>query len=168
MPDSISIRVATSPDDTPVSKLLKASYPVLMTESYEPAVLAAALPLMTQANPKLLSSGTFYLCESKDQHIVGCGGWTRERPGSGEVIPERGHIRHFATHPDWVGRGIGRAIYDRCEEEARLAGIRQFECFASLNAEGFYASLGFETVGRIEVQMAPDLTFPSILMERAI
>ncbi|MBA4174894.1 MAG: GNAT family N-acetyltransferase, partial [Hyphomicrobium sp.] len=55
----LSIRVATPEDREAVTRLLQRSYPALMAGSYEPAVLAAALPLMTQANPALLASGTF-------------------------------------------------------------------------------------------------------------
>ena len=151
-----------------MSGLLEASYPTLMPPGYDAAVLAAALPLMTRANPALLSSGTYFLAESVDGLTVGCGGWTRERPGSGEVAPDLAHIRHFATHPEWIGRGVGRALYSRCAREARAAGARRLECYASLNAEGFYAALGFKSLERIEVPMGAGATLPSLLMARSI
>ena len=138
-----------------------------MRESHDPAVLDAALPLMTRANPVLLASGTYYLAESDAGLAVGCGGWSRERPGSGEVAPELAHIRHFATHPEWIGRGIERALYARCEQDARAAGIRRFECNASLNGEGFYAALGFAPVRPIELPMG-SVAVPAILMQRSI
>lgn len=168
MLDRILIRETTQDDQMRVGALLSASYSELMCESYEAAVLEAALPLMTHANPALLSSGTYYLSESVDGDVTGCGGWTLKRPGSGEIVPELAHIRHFATHPDWIGKGIGRAIYALCEKKARLAGAGHFECYASLNAEGFYSSLGFKRVKRIVVPMATRVIFPSILMKRAI
>ncbi len=163
-----SIRVATREDDSAVSELLKASYPVLMKASYDAAVLARALPLMTRANPALLSSGTYYLSETGDGRIAGCGGWTLEQPGSGEVTPGLAHIRHFATHPDLIGRGIGKATYAVCEADARKAGAWQYECYASLNAKGFYQSLGFNEVCQMEVVMGSELRFPSLLMRRVI
>ena len=83
-------------------------------------------------------------------------------------MPELAHIRLFATRPEWLGRGIGRQLYGRCEEEARSSGVRRFECQASLNAEGFYAALGFRSVGRIEVRVGPGPLLPSVLMERSI
>jgi GNAT superfamily N-acetyltransferase len=81
-----------------------------MKAGYDAFFLSAALPLMTRANPTLLQSGTYYLSETQDGTIIGCGGWTFERPGGGEVVPGLVHIRHFATHPDWIGRGIGTAL----------------------------------------------------------
>ena len=123
---------------------------------------------MTRANATLLSAGTYYLAVSDNGLVVGCGGWTRERPGSGEVGPALAHIRQFATHPDWTGRGIGRAIYAKCEREARSDGVQRFECYSSLNAEGFYAALGFHPIQQIALPMEQGLEVPSILMERLI
>lgn len=168
MTAEVTLRVATPADGRAVGALLRASYPVLMRAGYDEAVLKGALPLMTRANPTLLSSGTYYVAETGSGLMVGCGGWTRERPGTGEVLPQLGHIRHFATHPDWIGRGIGRAIHDRCEEAARSAGVTRFECYASRNAAGFYAALGFSALREIAVPMGPDLAFPSVLMARTI
>lgn len=151
-----------------MSELLAASYPVLMPSSYDANLLADALPVMTRANPTLLAGETYYLAETTDGKIVGCGGWTRERPNSGDVLPGLGHIRHFATHPEWLGRGVGRTIYARCEDAARAAALRRFQCYASLNAEGFYKALGFRPLRRIKIAMAPGIGLPSMLMERSI
>lgn len=168
MRTEFTIRVATPEDGPRVSALLNASYPVLMRASYDNAVLALALPMITQASPALLSSGMYYLAETVSGYVVGCGGWTPERPGSGETVPKLGHIRHFATHPDWLRRGIGCAIYKECEGQARRVGMRSFECYASLNGERFYKALGFKAVQEIAVLLGQDLKFPSILMERSI
>ena len=162
------VRPTTRDDHARVSALLAASYPDLMRTGYDASVLQAALPLMTQANPTLLSSGTYYVAESTEGHVIGCGGWTSERPGDRDIVAGLAHIRHFATHPAWTGRGIGRRIYGVCEEQARTYDILQFECYASLNAEGFYTSLGFEAAERLDVPMGPTLMFPSILMRRSI
>ena len=163
-----TFRVAVPDDASRVTALLQASYPVLMTEGYEVALLRAALPYMTQANPKLLSSGTYHLALAADGRIVGCGGWTRGRPGTAEVADGVAHIRHFATHPDWVGQGVGRAIYGLCEKEARAAGVARFECYSSLSAVQFYLALGFTISESVEVLLADGIGLPSVLMVRAI
>ncbi len=163
----VTLRLAMPRDEAAVSDLLETSYSVLMPSSYDEPVLAAALPLMTRASPSLLSSGKYYLAESA-RRIVGCGGWSRERPGSKERVHGLAHLRHFATHPAWIGRGVGRSIYSRCEERARAAGVQRFQCYSSLNADGFYAALGFHCVGRIVVPMGRDVSLPGVLMERSI
>ncbi len=162
------IRETTIDDCAGVTAILTASYPALMQTGYEPSVLAAALPAMTRANPVLLSSGTYFVALTEAGEYAGCGGWTKERPGATERTDGLGHIRHFATHPNHTGKGIGRAIYLACKAQARAEGIRQFECYASLNAEGFYRSLGFEVIAKIDVPMGQDRTLPSLHMARTI
>jgi N-acetylglutamate synthase-like GNAT family acetyltransferase len=163
-----ALRIATQDDEALVNELLQASYPELMATSYDAAILADALPQFTKANPSLLSGGTYYLAESTEHGVIGCGGWTRERPGTGEIVPGLGHIRHFATHASWTGRGIGRSIYAKCEEEARSAGVTRFECYSSINGQGFYASLGFESVRKINVNLSSDVSVPGVLMALSI
>ena len=161
-----AIRVAALEDGTQVCELLSAAYPALMRESYDAQVLNAALPQMTRANPVLLKSGTFYVAQTKGGQFAGCGGWTFERPGSGETVPRLAHIRHFATHPNWLRQGVGRSIYRCCEDFAVAAGVREFECLASLNAVGFYQSLGFKTIANIQMTMGPGISIPTALMTR--
>jgi GNAT superfamily N-acetyltransferase len=166
--DGYSLRAATPDDSAAVSALLEASYPPLLAPDYDPRLLAAALPLMTRANPRLLASRTYYVAETGGDAVVGCGGWTVEAPGGGESRPGIGHIRHFAIHPEWTRRGIGRALLDRCIEEARTQGIVNLECFSTLTAEAFYRSAGFVTVGPINVPMSPTVALPSVHMRLLI
>lgn len=168
MPWDYSVRVSRPEDEQAVIALLEASYPRLMGERYGPAEVTAALPTATQVVSQLLSTETYYVAESGDGRIVGCGGWTAERPGTGKREKGLGHLRLFGTHPDWLRRGVGRAIYDRCETQARAAGVRRFECYASLNATAFYQALGFHAVREIMLPVAPTVSFASMVMERTV
>jgi GNAT superfamily N-acetyltransferase len=160
------VRVAKPNDADAVGAVLRASYPTLMASGYPPDSLARAVPLMVRANPALLRCGTYYLAQGPDGVATGCGGWTFERPGAVDEPLDRslGHIRHFATHPNWLRQGIGRALFERCAADARAAGVRWFECYSSLVAEPFYGALGFVTVEPITIDMGPGLAFPSIRM----
>ena len=108
------------------------------------------MPATTRANPELLASGRYYLVETGTGEPAGCGGWSAHPPGAAEPDPRRAHIRHFATHPAWLRRGVARMLYERCEIDARAAGFTVFETHASLNGEPFYAALGFTEVERLE------------------
>src|SRR5918994_4549128 len=123
----ITVRVAGPDDAEAIGAVLRASYPTLMAPAYPADVLARALPFMVRPNPALLRSGTYYLAATPDNTVVGCGGWTFERPGEPDsaIDPTHGHIRHFATHPDWIRHGIGRALYERCVAEARAVGVQR-------------------------------------------
>lgn len=163
----VHVRIAGAADEAAVERVLRASYPALMAGAYDQALLARVLPMMTSANVKLLASGTYYLAETNGE-AVGCGGWSMEEPGTGSVLPGVAHIRHFGVAEGWAGRGIGRALYARCEADACIAGARLFECYASLNGEPFYAALGFTPFERISVPMGSAATFPSVHMTRPI
>jgi len=168
VPARVSVRPAGPSDHAAIAALFESSYALLMRDAYEPDLLAAALPLITRANPMLLASGTFFVATGTGGAVLGCGGWTHARPGSGRLERGLGHIRHFATHPDSTGQGIGRRLYLSCEEQASEAGIERFECYASLNAEGFYAALGFEKRDDITVTIGHDIDFPAVLMTREL
>ncbi len=167
MSGTISIRLAEPDDAAAVTAVLKASYPKLMGPAYDPQVLQRALPFMAKAQPILLTSGRYYVAQAGSA-LVGCGGWSLETPGTEEKASGVGHIRHFATNPDWTGLGIARSIYAKCEEQARAAGVTRFECYSTLNGELFYAALGFSRIKRIEIPMGPDVMLPAIHMSRPI
>jgi predicted N-acetyltransferase YhbS len=161
------IRIAGPDDAGAVRDVLEDSYPALMAPAYDPTLLARVLPLIVQPHPRLLAEGTYFLAEM-DGEPVGCGGWSMWEASTKAVAPGLAHIRHFAVRTGWTKRGVGRALYARCEHDARAAGVRRFEVQASLNGEPFYAALGFVRIAPIEAPMAPGLTFPSILMRRDI
>jgi GNAT superfamily N-acetyltransferase len=166
MTGHIRLRVASLHDAEAVGALLRVSYPILMSPGYSEDVLARALPLMVRANPALLRSGSFYLAEAPDGAVVGCGGWTFERPGeSGAPIdPTLAHVRHFATHPGFIRRGVGRALLERCMAEARAAGVHRLESESTLVAEPFYAALGFVFVEPLMVELEAGITVPGTRM----
>jgi N-acetylglutamate synthase-like GNAT family acetyltransferase len=165
---AMRLRVTTLEDADAVASVLGPSYTRLMAAAYEPGLLARTLPAITRANPALLSSGRYYLVEAETGEPAGCGGWSPDPPGRRDEDPERAHIRHFATHPDWIRHGVGRLLYERCSADAGAAGFTRFEAWASLNGESFYAELGFSRLEPIEVPMPGNVLFPAIRMERSI
>jgi GNAT superfamily N-acetyltransferase len=99
-----------------VTRLLTTSYTDLLADHYDAALLVDVLPNITTANPALLDSGTYYVAEAADAGIIGCGGWSFERPGTRDIIEGLAHVRHFGTDPRWARRGVAKAILSRCIE----------------------------------------------------
>jgi predicted N-acetyltransferase YhbS len=167
---SFIVRPAQPHDREGVDALLARSYPPLLAPGYDAELLAATLPAMTRAQPKLLACATWFVAVRESGEVVGCGGWTRERPGTGEVEPGLGHVRHFGTHVDHLRQGIARALGMQTLASARAAGIEQLECYSTLVAEKFYASLGFRTIGSMSSPMPRSdrpgelIEFPALLM----
>ncbi len=164
------LRIAGPADAGGVTSVLASAYGRLLVPHYDPAVLAAALPRIAAANPRLLASGTYFVQETADAQataggrIVACGGWTHEAPGTGKVEPGIAHVRHFGTHADWTKQGLGAAIFERCRREALAAQVHTIICFATLGAEGFYRSLGFRVVECVVLTMGGGVQFPSVTM----
>lgn len=66
--------------------------------------------------------------------------------GVGGVHLADGRLLGVFVHPDRVGDGIGRALFEDIEERARAAGLDTLTIHSALNAVGFYESVGFEQV----------------------
>ncbi len=163
----MEIRQSNAGDGLQVEALLGRSYPVTMAGAYDESILSVALPLMTKAQPDLLTSGTFFVVEDAGL-VVGCGGWTFAEPGSGRIVEGLAHLRHFAVDPARSRQGIGRLIFDACSRTAAQQGALRFQVFSSLNAEAFYAGMGLTRIDVVRVPMRADLAFPVVLMEGPI
>lgn len=162
---NFQIRPAILADKDDIEPILEASYSTLLKGFYDADILARAVPIMSKAQPHLLSSGTYYVA-TIDQKIVACGGWTLETPGTKKVKPGASvaHIRHVATHPDHLRNGLAKAIMNHCFAQARAIGVTEFSCFSSLAAVPFYQSVGFIPGAQKTVSFAPDLPFPMVVM----
>ena len=107
-----SVRIARSSDFNAVSNVLLASYSNLLADRYGRDLLEIALPFMTKANATLLASGTYYVAESNTGTLVGCGGWSREQPGSELPFKAKGTsaiLRHTLSR--WDGESGVRCSF---------------------------------------------------------
>ncbi len=163
--ETITIRVARPSDLAAVDALLSRSFPALVKADYPPSVVVTAFPILSRANPALLASGTYHVAEGEDGAILGAGGWTRSGPQGGRR-PGVGHVRHVATHKQWTRRGIGAGVMARTIEQARASGMRVLDCLSTRTAVPFYAALGFEATGPVEVSLRPGIVFPAVRMIR--
>ena len=153
----ITIRAAILDDIEDINRVLERSYPKLMSDTYSKEVLKATLPLMIKANETLVASNRYAVAESVNGKVIGCGGWSHERPYTYDTKEGIAHIRHFATDPDHARQKVGRKIFEWCRDAAEIEKVQLFECFSNLNAEGFYSSLGFNEAKKIKVEMKPSI-----------
>lgn len=163
------VRPSNANDKESVEDILRLSYTDILSNDYEEELLETVLPLLCCTRTELLTSGTWYVAEDPDtSKIVGCGGWTPKSP-LGEAIP---HLRHFATDPSQLRKGVARAIWDRtwedwCEFSRDSKERPKMEVFSTITAESFYASLGFEKVSDITIPIGFACQFPAVLMRRS-
>ena len=121
--------------------------------------MVTAVPIISRAKPSLLRSGTYFLAESLEGEILGAGGWTPHRVRQGVA-----EIRHVVTDHRHQRVGIGRALLEQVIKSTRRAGIQRLDCLATRTAEGFYQSLGFTSMGPIDIELRPGIHFPAIHM----
>ena len=164
---AIHIRPATTDDREVLEELIDACYSTVYPGWYDDVLLSAALPVMLRIDPALLESGR-YFAASLGGRLAGCGGWSTATPGTGRTEETVGHIRHFATHPDFMRSGVGSAIIMRCLEEAKREGMRVLRCFSSIPAERFYARHGFDRIDAVNIMLGDSVAFPAVLMEKKL
>jgi N-acetylglutamate synthase-like GNAT family acetyltransferase len=160
-----TLRAATKQDIAAVDGLLARAYPRLMKPDYPASLLVMALPIISRAQPDLVTCGTYYLIE-EDGVLLGAGGWTASAPGRGTMTRGVGHIRHVVTDDRATRRGVGRALLNHIAGDAKAQGLRRLHCLSTLTAEPFYGAMGFHRIGAISIPLGPAIDFPAIEMER--
>ena len=159
----ISVRTATAADISPVDTLLAQSYARLLKGSYPPSVMVTAVPLISRANPFLISSGTYYVACDEAGAILGAGGWSRSSRGR-----KVADVRHLVTHHQHLRKGVARQIMESVIAEARRAGITQMESLSTRVAVPFYAAMGFDTRMEVDVELRPGIVFPAVRMLKSL
>ena len=56
-------------------------------------------------------------------------------------------LEHLWVHPDAMGRGIGRALFEHAARESKSRGAGEVKIVSDLNDEAFYRHMGARRVG---------------------
>ncbi|MEM1386569.1 MAG: GNAT family N-acetyltransferase [Pseudomonadota bacterium] len=159
MIDELVVRVAERRDLADLDALFGRAYPRSLKADYPPSIMVTALPLISKAQPSLVTCGTFFVAEN-ESGIVAAGGWTPRRDS------RMGDVRHVVTDDQHQRQGIGRAVFDRIFTTARDANVTLLDCKATRTAVPFYKALGFKTLGPLTVDLRPGISFPAVQMQR--
>lgn len=93
-----------------------------------------------------------YVAESSESII---GFWIRAPLNSDRPTPG-----WLFVHPDHMGQGVARALWESVRTEAAARGIKSFVIEADPNAAPFYLTLGAEKIGEKESSAIPGRFFP--------
>jgi GNAT superfamily N-acetyltransferase len=174
-----NLRKAALSDRPAVSRLIELSARGLSREEYSDEQIEAAIRSIFGVDSELIKDGTYFVAEASGQ-LVGCGGWSRRATLFGgdqyaarepaELDPARdaAKIRAFFVHPEWARRGVGRAILERCEQEARACGFRSLELMATLPGLKFYRSLGYVGNERVTLEISGGTTIDFVPMKKEV
>ena len=174
-----AIRLATRADIPRLAELIALSARELSKNDYRPEQIEGALRGAFGVDTQLIDDGTFFVVELENR-IVACGGWsyrrtlfgsdTRAERDSAELDPEvdAAKIRAFFVHPDYARRGIGRALLERCETEARARHFTRLELMGTLPGVRLYQALGYEAGAMTEYPVAPGVTIQFVPMHKRL
>lgn len=174
---SHALRKATADDQAAIEALIARSIRTLGADDYSSQQIESALRGAFGADSQLIRDGTYFVVEAEGQ-IIGCGGWSRRRTLFGsdanaqrdatELDPrvDAARIRAFFVDPAHARKGIGRAILECCEAEARSCGFSRFELMATLPGVALYQACGYVAGDAVEHALEPELAIRFVPMRK--
>jgi GNAT superfamily N-acetyltransferase len=173
------LRTATHADRAALQALIARSARALGARDYRPEQIEAALQGAFGVDSQLIDDGTYFVAETRDGELIGCGGWSRRRTlfggdshaerNAAELDPrtDAARIRAFFVDPGHARQGIGRALLERCESEARARGFSRFELMGTLPGVRLYQALGYVAGELLHYPVAPGVTIEFVPMRKA-
>jgi GNAT superfamily N-acetyltransferase len=150
---SYHLRIATPDDSEAIRALMNLSIHQLQQGYLTPEQVTASAASMG-LDTQLIEDGTYFTVWCDDE-LAGCGGWSRRATlyggnhSAGRDISlldpsrDRARIRAMYTHPDHVGKGIGRMVIEAGEAAAHDEGFKALEMAATMAGKPFYLKCGY-------------------------
>jgi GNAT superfamily N-acetyltransferase len=173
------LREATAADSAEIHELIARSIRALGAADYSADEIEGALNGAFGLDSQLVADGTYFVVES-DGRLVGCGGWSYRRTlfggdaGSGRDAgtldpgTDAAKIRAFFVDPAAARHGIGSAILERCEAEARRHGFRRAEMMATLPGKRLYEARGYIPGERVHYPVGPGVSIEFVPMSKSL
>lgn len=175
----ISIRPAELTEIETLQRLICRSARGLASDDYTSEQIEAALGSAWGVDSQLIRDRTYFAVEIEAK-LVACGGWSKRQAlfgadalsGTEPALLDPGkdaaRIRAFFVHPDWVRRGIGKALLAKCEAEAYRNGFRAAELVATLPGQRLYTACGYQALGAIEFPLRNGLSITFVPMRKVL
>ena len=178
MTDGLPHRLATEADIPRLMVVMEAAISGPLSAFLTPAQVEASRAIMG-IDTQLIADRTYFVIESDDGRVAGCGGWSRRATMyGGDHTPGRepdlltpgqdaARVRAMYTSPDFVRRGVGRLILDLCESAARAEGFTSIQLAATMGGEPLYLAAGYREMERFEDDRG-GVPVPLILMGKPL
>jgi len=172
------IRLARLDDIPALDVLIPLSVRELQVDDYNEAQREAAIGPVFGVDRQLIEDQTYFVAETPNGHIIGCGGWSKRQTKCGSSagrtepdplinpLTDAARIRAFFIHPNWARRGIDRAILVACEDALRAAGFTRAEISATLTGEPLYVAGGNHVTERFDIPLANGMPLPCVRLAR--
>lgn len=173
-----ALRTADDSDIDEIAGLIAESVRGLAAGIYSEAQIERSIRTVFGVDHQLIADKTYFAAVNGGR-IVGCGGWSRRRTLYGasdyghsrdpyELDPrtEAAKIRAFFIHPDAARKGIGRAILERCETEAKAFGFQAAEMMATLPGVPLYEACGYTKLEPVAVPVGDGIEIECVRMRK--
>lgn len=173
------LRQATPADCDEIRELIARSIRALGAADYSVEQIEGALQGAFGLDSQLISDGTFFVVEGEGR-LLGCGGWSYRRTlfggdarsgrdaGTLDPATDAAKIRAFFIDPAAARRGIGTALLERCETEARRQGFRRAEMMATLPGKRLYEARGYVPGEKVQYPVGPGVTIEFVPMAKTL
>lgn len=155
----MKLRLANEADLPALRGIMARAIAELQTRFLTPEQVAASTAMMG-LDTRLIEDRTYVVAEI-DGAIAGCGGWSCRATLYGgdhsagrdarllDPATEPARVRAMYTNPDFVRRGVGRAVLAACEAGACEAGFHRVELMATLAGQPLYLAAGYAPIEAI-------------------
>ena len=173
------LRPATAADSAQIRELIGRSIRALGAADYSAQQIEGALEGAFGLDSQLVADGTYFVVESEGR-LIGCGGWSYRRTLFGgdarvgrdasalDPKADAAKIRAFFVDPAAARRGIGTALLERCEAEARRHGFRRTEMMATLPGVRLYEARGYVPGARVHYPLPSGLSIDFVPMSKEL
>jgi GNAT superfamily N-acetyltransferase len=176
-----TLRKAAVEDVAEIGDVISRSVRVLAKDIYDDRQIELSIRTVFGIDNQLISDGTYFVAESDAGKIAGCGGWSKRKTLYGASNYEKGRdsqlldpgsdaakIRAFFIHPDFARQGIGSAILDACESEAKEAGFITAEMMATLPGVPLYSARGYFGDESVQIPVGEGVNIECIRMRKEL
>lgn len=178
---SFKIRKATFADRDKIEKLIADSVRGLGRDFYDAQQIELSIKTVFGIDDELIADKTYFVVESEDGKIAGCGGWSRRKTLYGASVYSQtrdsdlldptidaAKIRAFFIHPDFARKGIGTLILDMCEREAKAHNFESAEMMATLPGVKLYEKRGYAGDEQVKVSVDENVEIICIKMRKTL
>jgi len=176
-----SLRKALPSDRKEIETLIAESVRGLGSGDYSERQIELSINSVFGVDTELIDDETYFVAEAPDGKLAGCGGWSKrktlygasryeESRDSGELDPatDAAKIRAFFIHPDFARQGIGSAILQACEDEARSYGFTVAEMMSTLPGVKLYSQRGYSGDERVQIPVGEGVDIECIRMTKEL
>lgn len=176
---SFKIRKAVFEDRAEIENLIAKSVKGLSRDDYNARQIELSIKTVFGIDTELIADETYFVAETADGEIAGCGGWSKRKTLYGASVyaesrnskllnPETdaAKIRAFFIHPKFARKGVGTMILEACEREAKAYGFKSAEMMATLPGVKLYEKRGYEGDEEVKIPVGENIDIICIKMRK--